>query len=166
MDLDFGARTKGVSSRDVLPSPTADDSQLIEHTATSTDHSRNAVSEIVFGCLNILRRRSNCERHQATRARLGQCLGGGRRHAVNRAVFNLFHSTPVIVNCLRGRSSVYKLNYPITHLQHNSLNVIRQYIVIRNKQLECGPMPNLMVALPNIGGALCSTPQSLAYAHY
>ena len=23
------------------------------------------------------------------------------------------------------------------------------------KQLECGPMPNLMVALPNIGGALC-----------
>jgi len=32
-------------------------------------------------------------------------------------------------------------------------------------QLECGPMPNLMVALPNIGGALCSTPQSLADAH-
>jgi len=34
------------------------------------------------------------------------------------------------------------------------------------RQLECGPMPNLMVALPNIGGALCSTPQSLADAHY
>ena len=28
--------------------------------------------------------------------------------------------------------------------------------------LECGPVPNVMVALPNIGGALCSTPQSLA----
>ena len=27
-------------------------------------------------------------------------------------------------------------------------------------------MPNLMVALPNIGGALCSAPQSLAEAHY
>ena len=27
-------------------------------------------------------------------------------------------------------------------------------------------MPNLMVALRNIGGALCSTPQSLADAHY
>ena len=26
-------------------------------------------------------------------------------------------------------------------------------------------MPNVMVALPNIGGALCSTPQSLARAH-
>jgi len=34
------------------------------------------------------------------------------------------------------------------------------------KILECGPMPNLMVALLNIGGALCSTPESLAYAHY
>jgi len=27
-------------------------------------------------------------------------------------------------------------------------------------------MPNVMAALLNIGGALCSTPQSLAYAHY
>ena len=33
-------------------------------------------------------------------------------------------------------------------------------------ELECGPMPNLMVALPNVAGALCSTPQSLADAHY
>jgi len=32
--------------------------------------------------------------------------------------------------------------------------------------LECGPMPNVMADLPNIGGALCSTPQSLADAHY
>jgi len=31
---------------------------------------------------------------------------------------------------------------------------------------ECGLMPNVMAALPNIGGALCSTPQSLADAHY
>jgi len=27
-------------------------------------------------------------------------------------------------------------------------------------------MPNVMAALPNIGGALCPTPQSLADAHY
>jgi len=27
-------------------------------------------------------------------------------------------------------------------------------------------MPNVMVTLPNIGGAFCSTPQSLANAHY
>jgi len=34
------------------------------------------------------------------------------------------------------------------------------------KKLECGPMPNVMVALPNTGGALCSMPQSLADARY
>jgi len=34
---------------------------------------------------------------------------------------------------------------------------------LKQGKLECGPM---MVALPNIGGALCSTPQSLADAHY
>jgi len=39
-------------------------------------------------------------------------------------------------------------------------------ITANPNQLECGPMPNLMVALPNIGGGLCSTPQSLADAHY
>ena len=33
-------------------------------------------------------------------------------------------------------------------------------------KLECGPMPNVMVALLNVGGAFCSTPQSLADAHY
>jgi len=27
------------------------------------------------------------------------------------------------------------------------------------QQLECGPMPNVMAALPTTGGALCSTPQ-------
>jgi len=36
----------------------------------------------------------------------------------------------------------------------------------KKKELECGPMPNVMVALPNIGGALCPTPQTLADAHY
>ena len=40
------------------------------------------------------------------------------------------------------------------------------FSIFNEKQkLECGPMPNLMVALPNTGGALCSTPQSLADAH-
>jgi len=27
-------------------------------------------------------------------------------------------------------------------------------------------MPNVMAAMPNIGDALCSTPQSVADAHY
>jgi len=38
--------------------------------------------------------------------------------------------------------------------------------VKKQKKLECGPMPNVKAALPNGGGALCSTPQTLADAHY
>jgi len=38
--------------------------------------------------------------------------------------------------------------------------------VENGNKLQCGPMPNVMAALANIGGALCSTPQSLADAHY
>jgi len=34
-----------------------------------------------------------------------------------------------------------------------------------SSQLVCGPMPNVIAALPSIGGALCSMPQSLADAH-
>jgi len=38
---------------------------------------------------------------------------------------------------------------------------------VKTKQkLECGRMPNVMAALPHIGGALCSTLQSLADADY
>ena len=58
--------------------------------------------------------------------------------------FQLFHWRPLKAWCLLRASMLF----PIC------------------KQLECGPMPNVMVALPNIGGALCSTPQSLADAHY
>jgi len=29
-------------------------------------------------------------------------------------------------------------------------------------KLQCGPVPNVMVTLPNTGGALCSMPQNLA----
>ena len=47
-----------------------------------------------------------------------------------------------------------------------SLDARKAFDRVNNAKLECGPMPNVMVALPNIGGALCSTPQSLADAHY
>ena len=36
----------------------------------------------------------------------------------------------------------------------------------KKNKVECGPMPNVMAALPNLGGTLGSTPQSLAHAHY
>jgi len=40
------------------------------------------------------------------------------------------------------------------------------YLFTMQTKLACGPMPNVMVALPNTGGALCSTLQSLSDAHY
>jgi len=46
--------------------------------------------------------------------------------------------------------------------KHNSGYIME----LKQQKLECGPMPNVMAALPSIGGALCSTPQSLADAHY
>jgi len=54
---------------------------------------------------------------------------------------------------------------------HSSLNFVlgsnpNEHRMEIEKELECGPMPNVMAALPNIGGALCSTRQSLADAHY
>jgi len=40
------------------------------------------------------------------------------------------------------------------------------YCMESRPELDCGPMPDVMAALPNVGGALCSTPQTLADAHY
>jgi len=37
-------------------------------------------------------------------------------------------------------------------------NIVKAFKHIDIKELECGPMPNLMAALSNIGGDLCSTP--------
>ena len=44
--------------------------------------------------------------------------------------------------------------------------IVIEIVIEIYMKLECGPVPNVMVALPNICGALCSTPQSLADAHY
>ena len=40
------------------------------------------------------------------------------------------------------------------------------YRYTQHNKLECRQMLNVMAALSNIGGALCSTLQSLADAHY
>jgi len=50
---------------------------------------------------------------------------------------------------------------------HSKIKIVEKYSSVEyNKVLECGPMPNVMAALPNIGGALWSTPQRLADAQY
>jgi len=54
----------------------------------------------------------------------------------------------------------------MTDIQSATAEIRRGKKIERKKKLDCGPMPNVMVALLNIGGALCSTPQSLADADY
>ena len=74
------------------------------------------------------------------------------------------------VKCSSEMYSLY--NHSSAATQHigrqliarHKLNVGQSYYF--KIKLKCGPMPNLMVALLNIGSALCSTPQSLADAHY
>jgi len=51
-----------------------------------------------------------------------------------------------------------------SHQPHNAITTVSSSQFKR--ELKCGPMPNVMAALPYIGRALCSTPQSLADAHY
>ena len=51
--------------------------------------------------------------------------------------------------------------------ERNSKKILWSALLHRATITRMWPsMPNVMVALPDIGGALCSTPQSLADAHY
>jgi len=50
----------------------------------------------------------------------------------------------------------------VISVTHSLTDNLVKFIIV----LECGPMPNVMAALPNIGGILCSTPQSLDDVHY
>jgi len=63
----------------------------------------------------------------------------------------IIKAAKMIFNSDKTCRSYSDLNSGVTFLEHG---------------VECGPMPNVMAALPNIGGALCSTPQRLADAHY
>ena len=52
--------------------------------------------------------------------------------------------------------------------ESDSLIVIELETTYFQNELEtkCGPLPNIMAALPHMGGALCSAPQGLANAQY
>jgi len=71
---------------------------------------------------------------------------------------NSYHTAETIVYTVYIATIAVHL---ILHLQINCMKHMQISFL-----LECGPMLNVMVALPNIGGALCSTPQTLADAHY
>ena len=63
-----------------------------------------------------------------------------------------------------------EMNNDKISIRENDINKLAMFTPVRRASLqqrlhlECGPMPNVIAALPNIGGALCSMPQSLADA--
>jgi len=62
--------------------------------------------------------------------------------------------------------TIILLDHAYVESTRESRHAENVYSELWNKRkLECGPMPNVTAALPNIGGALCSTPQSLADTH-
>ena len=63
-----------------------------------------------------------------------------------------FYQHQCNVSPLRGEKPQ---NRPLSKLITGRLALSAMLPVIKKQKLECGPMPNLMVALPNIGGALC-----------
>ena len=67
---------------------------------------------------------------------------------------------------LRALTTAYATVRPrtLSHLIQRPVTSSRGTAVIEHTELEM--WANAMAALPNIGGALCSTPQSLADAHY
>jgi len=69
---------------------------------------------------------------------------------------------------LNKLAQVRKLSHNVTQLNSTNWHWSRfSHLKCHCKnKLECGPMSNVMVALPNTGGALCSTLQSLAEACY
>ena len=84
--------------------------------------------------------------------------------------FNTFAVGKMTSTVAEGRRKLHCLRYHISHYHFllTPVVIVSLFCIISAilPILECGPMPNLMVALLNIGGALCSTPQSLADAHY
>ena len=66
--------------------------------------------------------------------------------------------------CSTGRPS----HWALAHILVNLCSLLSRQDIqeMLNKLKMWANMPNVMAALPNTGSALCSTPQSLADAHY
>jgi len=57
------------------------------------------------------------------------------------------------------RTCTFSMEQVLLRIQRRKGRVCVIMCVVSWAILQCGPMPNVMAALPNVGGALCSTPQ-------
>ena len=129
----------------------------------------------VFWCGHIVNMFSSVNRNNPTSldeyfsATVSNCwvlCGGSLHSALGHCVFSTITSQGSVAT--RGYLStalsemywwILKIGQHVAKLETK----VEWYFFSRHglvlSELECGPMPNVMVALPNIGGALCSTPQ-------
>ena len=87
-----------------------------------------------------------------------------RNFAMCKLHFATFASKYGVLNQTASPISLFDwaaITFSIGHIL-----VVYIYCAKTLTQLQCGPMSNVMAALLNIGGVLCSTPQRLADAHY
>jgi len=68
----------------------------------------------------------------------------------------------VVAMATVSRAPVTSLPSIVSALSRAAQRLVAMTVI----KLEMWAMPNVMADLPNIVGALCSTPQSLADAHY
>ena len=111
-----------------------------------------------------------------------KCLSGFTEK-LNRGLFKDYSKTIIVLfkkkTCGTNTNSYQKVYHNKPLLQQTSAPAIgnnkqltdwHQHFTLDSwpniTELECGPMPNVMATLPNTGGALGSTLQSLADAHY
>ena len=90
-----------------------------------------------------------------------------RRKARRRGPFSDFMSfySPQMVATVNTTKCTIENDLTIKKEKTNT-QISGMYSCKADSNQKFGPMRNVMVALPNICGALCSTQQSLADAHY
>jgi len=94
--------------------------------------------------------------HHETQTDIEETFVSAFAEIKNTNGYSLFSGTAT--NCMEIAAVQNKLEMYRSMLDiHSATAEIRRG---KTKELECGPMPNVMAALPNIHGALRSTPQS------
>jgi len=83
--------------------------------------------------------------------------------SVNEVYLPAIYTRLSISETCRCRSLNYFVQRALTYAK---ITYVEVRTCLSKTKLECGPMANVMATPPNVGGALCSTPQTLADAHY
>ena len=132
----------------------------ITHSAVKEHLFENKQSYLCFICPQLLL--VTCARNKYSK-----CCPSACTHALSCFLHSLMVAS--ITFCCRLFQTSMRRSFSSSTLfiwHSYTLCCITRYHQRFYNPLVCGPMPNVMVALPNIGSALCPTPQTLADARY